>query len=210
MVAVFICGLGPALLTMDVWIDDRHWPFFLMQVHGDLASLFSLSSVPLSSVGSVLCGCSGCEWVLPESVTGMLATSGPGYIKPYWCASKMLPKLADDANAAKAVGGDRCYLSSPAPSSQIVPSNKAINLIDQHISFIATFMLQLEGTIYCLSKKKHLSEGKMVSTDAAQDYVFGFETWPWISSVYFALHALSVHLPQFWRGDEFGSLNVLN
>lgn len=129
-------------------------PFFLLQVHGDLASLFSPSSVPLSSVGSVLCGCSGCEWVLPQSVTGMLATSGPGYIKPYWCASKMLPKLADDANAAKAVGGDRCYLSSPAPSSQIVPSNKAINLIDQHISFIATFILQLGGTIYCLKKKK--------------------------------------------------------
>ena len=99
----------------------------------------------------------------------------------------MLPKLADDANAAKAVGGDRCYLSSPAPSSQIVPSNKAINLIDQHIGFIATFMLQLEGTIYCLSKKnkktKRLIEGKMVSTDAAQDYVFRFETWPWVSSV---------------------------
>lgn len=29
MVAVFICGLGPTLLTMDVWIDDRHWPFLL-------------------------------------------------------------------------------------------------------------------------------------------------------------------------------------
>lgn len=56
----------------------------------------------------------------------------------------MLPKLADDAEAAKAVGGDRCYLSSPAACSQIVPSNKAINLIDQHISFIATFMLQLQ------------------------------------------------------------------
>lgn len=82
-VAVFIFGLGPTLLTMDVWIDDRHWPFFLMQVHGDLASLFSPRSVPLSSVGSVLCGCSGCEQALPESVTGMLATSGPGYIKPY-------------------------------------------------------------------------------------------------------------------------------
>lgn len=145
--AVFISGLGPILPTMDVWLDDRHWAFFLIQVHGDLASLFSLSSVPLSSVGSVLCGCSGCEWVLPESVTGMLATSGPGYIKPYWCASKMLPKLADDANAAKAVGGDRCYLSSPAPSSQIVPSNKAINLIDQQINFIATFILQLRWTI---------------------------------------------------------------
>lgn len=56
----------------------------------------------------------------------------------------MLPKLADDADAAKAVGGDRCYLSSPAACSQIVPSNKAINLIDQHISFIARFMLQLQ------------------------------------------------------------------
>lgn len=143
MVALFICGLGPTLLTMGVWIDDRHWPFFLLQVHGDLASLFSLSSVPLSFVGSVLCGCSGCERVLPESVTGMLATSSPGYIKPYWCASKMLPKLADDADAAKTVGGDRCYLSSPAPSSQIVPCNKAINLMDQHINFIATFTLQL-------------------------------------------------------------------
>lgn len=145
MVALFISGLGFTLLTMDVWIDDRHWPFSPMQVQGDLASLFSSSSVPLSSVGSVLCGCSGCEWALPESVTGMLATSGPGYIKPYWCASKMLPKLADDANSAKAVGGDRCYLSSPAPSSQIVASNKAINLIDQHINFTATFMLQLGG-----------------------------------------------------------------
>lgn len=59
----------------------------------------------------------------------------------------MLPKLADDADAARAVGGDRCYLSSPAASSQIVPSNKAINLIDQHISFIATFMLQLEDRV---------------------------------------------------------------
>lgn len=59
----------------------------------------------------------------------------------------MLPTLADDAAAAKAVGGDRCYLSSPAASSQIVPSNKAINLIDQHISFIATFMQQLEDRV---------------------------------------------------------------
>lgn len=143
MVAVSIFGLGPTLLTMDMWIDDRHWPFFLMQVRRDLASLFSLSSVPLSFVGLLLCGCSSSEWVLPESVTGMLATSSPGYIKPYWCASKMLPKLADDADAAKAVGGDRCYLSSAAPPSQIVPSNKAINLIDQHINFIATFLLQL-------------------------------------------------------------------
>lgn len=83
MVAVFISGLGPTLLAMDVWIDDRHWPFFLMQVRGDLASLFSLSSVSLSSVGSALRGCSGCERALPESVTGMLAASGPGYIKPY-------------------------------------------------------------------------------------------------------------------------------
>lgn len=61
MVAVFISGLGPTLLTMDVWIDDRHWPLFLMQVQGDLASLFSLSSVPRSSVGSVLYRCSDCE-----------------------------------------------------------------------------------------------------------------------------------------------------
>lgn len=83
IVAVFISGLGSTLLTMDVWRDDRHWPFFPMQVQGDLASLFSPSSVLLSSVGSVLCGCSGCERVLPECVTGMLATSGPGYIKPY-------------------------------------------------------------------------------------------------------------------------------
>lgn len=135
MMAVF-AGLGSTLGCVDRWQ-------ILVLVHGDLASLFSLSSVPLSSVGSLLCGCSGCEQASPKSVTGMLATSGPGYIKPYWCASKMLPKLADDANAAKAVGGDRCYLSSPAPSSQIVPTNKAINLIDQHISFTATFMLQL-------------------------------------------------------------------
>lgn len=82
VMAVFT-GLGPTLLTVDVWIDDRYWCFFPMLVHGDLASLFSLSSVPLSSVGSVLCGCSGCEQALPESVTGMLATSSPGYIKPY-------------------------------------------------------------------------------------------------------------------------------
>lgn len=59
----------------------------------------------------------------------------------------MLPKLADDAAAAKAVGGDRCYLSAPAASSQIGPSNKAINLIDQHISFIATFTLQLQERV---------------------------------------------------------------
>lgn len=117
------------------------------RVRGDLASLFSHSSVPLSFVGSALCGCSGCERALPESVTGMQATSSPGYIKPYWCDSKTLPKLADDADAAKAVGGDRCYLSSPAASSQTVPSNKAINLIDQHINFIATFMLQLEDGV---------------------------------------------------------------
>lgn len=173
-------------------------PFFLLQVHGDLASLFSPSSVPLSSVGSVLCGCSGCEWVLPQSVTGMLATSGPGYIKPYWCASKMLPKLADDANAAKAVGGDRCYLSSPAPSSQIVPSNKAINLIDQHISFIATFILQLGRTIYCLKKKKNSNQGSLVSADASQDYGVGWmEAEPCFFSVWSALHALSAYLPGF-------------
>lgn len=193
MVAVFISGLGSTLLTMDVWIDDRHWPFFSMQVQGDLASLFSPSSVPLSSVGSVLCGYSGCERALPESVTGMLATSGPGYIKPYWCASKMLPKLADDANAAKAVGGDRCYLSSPAPSSQIVPSNKAINLIDQHINFTATFMLQLGETIYCL-KKKNLNEGSLVSTDASKDWGLEFETWL-LLSVWLILHIFfCVHL----------------
>lgn len=154
MAAVFVFGLGPALLTVAVWRDDRHWLFFPVQVHGDLASLFSHSSVPLSFVGSVLCGCSGCKRVLPESVTGMLATSSPGYIKPYWCASKMLPKLADDADVAKAVGGDRCYLSSPAACSQIVPSNKAINLIDQHISFIATFMLQLQEVCWGLPVKK--------------------------------------------------------
>lgn len=34
----------------------------------------------------------------------------------------MLPKLADDTAAAKAVGGDRCYLSSRAPRRQIAPS----------------------------------------------------------------------------------------
>lgn len=132
-----------------------------MQVHGDLASLFSPSSVPLSSVGSVLCGCSGCERALPESVTGMLATSGPGYIKPYWCASKMLPQLADDANAAKAVGGDRCYLSSPAPSSQIVPSNKAINLIDQRINFNRNIHAAIRRTIYCFQKKKKKKRGSI-------------------------------------------------
>lgn len=66
----------------------------------------------------------------------------------------MLPKLADDADAAKAVGGDRCYLSSPAACSQIVPSNKAINLIDQHISFIATFMLQLQEGVLRFTCKK--------------------------------------------------------
>lgn len=60
----------------------------------------------------------------------------------------MLPKLADDADAAKAVGGDRCYLSLPAAFSQIVASNKAINLIDQHIRFIATFILQLEERVF--------------------------------------------------------------
>lgn len=83
MAAVFVFGLGRALLTAAVWRDDRHWLFFPVQVHGDLASLFSHSSVPLSFVGSVLCGCSGCKRALPESVTGMLATSSPGYIKPY-------------------------------------------------------------------------------------------------------------------------------
>lgn len=66
----------------------------------------------------------------------------------------MLPKLADDTDAAKAVGGDRCYLSSPAPSRQIVPGNKAINLIDQHINFIATFMLQLERDLLFRLKEK--------------------------------------------------------
>lgn len=70
----------------------------------------------------------------------------------------MLPKLADDADAAKAVGGDRCYLSSPAACSQIVPSNKAINLIDQHISFIATFMLQLEDGVLTFTCKKRWKE----------------------------------------------------
>lgn len=60
MVAVFISGLGPIHSNYGR-VDDRRWPFFLLQVHGDLASLFSPSSVPLSSVGSVLCGCSGCE-----------------------------------------------------------------------------------------------------------------------------------------------------
>ena len=171
---------------MDVWIDDRHWAFFLMQVHGDLASLFSLSSVPLSSVGSVLCGCSGCERVLPESVTGILASSGPGYIKPYWCASKMLPQLADDASAAKAVGGDRCYLSSPAPSSQIVPCNKAINSIDQHINFTATFMLQLgEGfTVYSVNTVR----AAWLKLTPHRTKVL-----PWFFSVWFALPVVSMY-----------------
>ncbi len=57
----------------------------------------------------------------------------------------MLPKLADDTNAAKAVGGDRCYLSSPAPSSQIVPNNKAINLIDWQISFYGNMHAAFRG-----------------------------------------------------------------
>lgn len=200
MVALFICGLGPTLLTMGVWIDDRHWPFFLMQVHGDLASLFSPSSVPLSFVGSVLCGCSGCERVLPESVTGMLATSSPGYIKPYWCASKMLPKLADDADAAKTVGGDRCYLSSPAPSSQIVPCNKAINLIDQHINFIATFTLQLGG-IYCL-KTKTPNEGGLGRTDASQGDVLRWKPSPCSSLCGLTF---SAHLQQF---NHAGQMNL--
>lgn len=82
-VAVFVLGLGPALLTAAVWRDDRHRLFSPPWVRGDLASLFSHSSVQLSFVGSLLCGCSGCERALPESVTGMLATSSPGYIKPY-------------------------------------------------------------------------------------------------------------------------------
>lgn len=60
-----------------------HGLFFPVQVRGDLASLFSHSSLPLSFVGSLLCGCWGCARALPESVTGMLATSSPGYIKPY-------------------------------------------------------------------------------------------------------------------------------
>ncbi|MEQ2287979.1 hypothetical protein AMECASPLE_018306 [Ameca splendens] len=49
VVVVFIPGLGPRLLTTDLWIDDRHGPFFPMLVHGDLASLFSplLSSAQL-------------------------------------------------------------------------------------------------------------------------------------------------------------------
>lgn len=134
IVAVFISGLGPTLLTMVVWVDDRHWPLFLLQVRGDLPSWFRLQSVLLSCVGSALCGCSGCEQALLESVTGILAASGSGYIKPYWCASKMLPKLTDDASAAKAVGGDRCYLYSLAPSCHIVPTNKAIISISMSLS----------------------------------------------------------------------------
>lgn len=76
----------------------------------------------------------------------------------------MLPKLADDTAAAKAVGGDRCYLSSRAPRHQIAPPpplvapsftrNKAVNLIDQHISFIATFMQQLERDLPSWMEKK--------------------------------------------------------
>lgn len=97
----------------------------------------------------------------------------------------MLPQLADDANAAKAVGGDRCYLSSPAPSSQIVPSNKAINLIDQHISFTATFMLQLGERFTVLKKTKKQNEGSLVSTYTIQDYGLGFETMPWLFSMWF-------------------------
>lgn len=62
----------------------------------------------------------------------------------------MLPKLADDAVVAKAVGGDRCYLSSPTPSSQIVPSNKAINLIDRHQ--IHSNHAAIRGMIDCLRK----------------------------------------------------------
>jgi len=143
-------------------------PFFPVQVHGDLASLFSPRSVPPSSVGSVTVDAQGCEQALPESVTGMLATSSPDYIKPYWCASKMLPKLADDANAAKAVGGDRCYLSSPAPSSQIGPTNKAINLIDQHISLTTTLMLQF-GALFMIKTKPSL-----VSADASLDRRLSF------------------------------------
>lgn len=175
-------------------------PPSLLQVRGDLASLFSLRSVPLSSVGSVLCGCSVCERALPESVTGMLATSVSGYIKPYWCASKMLPQLADDTNAAKAVGEDRCYLSSLAPSSQIVPCNKAINLIDKHINFTATFMLQL-GEQFMV--KKALNRGSCVSNDASQDEGFWFQIEPWSFPGWLALWA--IFLPEYhpWFLDGF-------
>lgn len=75
----------------------------------------------------------------------------------------MLPKLADDANAAKAVGGDRCYLSSPDASSQIVPSNKAIHLIDECINFTATLMLQLRKYLLCFKKERKRR------SDASQD-----------------------------------------
>lgn len=175
-----------------------------MQVHGDLASLFSPSSVPLSSVGSVLCGCSGCEQALPESVTGMLATSGPGYIKPYWCTSKMLPKLADDANAAKAVGGDRCYLSSPNPSSQIVPSNKAINLIDQRINFTATLMLQLGERFTVLQKKNSISAVWLALNP--HDYGLGFKTWPWFFCVV-CFASFCVHLSYLFLRSSLSQKN---
>lgn len=112
----------------------------------------------------------------------------------------MLPKLADDADAAKAVGGDRCYLSSPAPSSQIVPSNKAINLIDQHINFIATFMLQLRGDLL-FKKKKNLNEGSLVSTDASQDDVLGLKPGLFIS-VWFDVHSLSANLLWFKHAGQ--------
>lgn len=221
MVVVFIPGLGPTLLTTDLWIDDRYCPPPPLLHAGPWRP--GLPDQPPAQFCSVLLACcSVCAQavsrVLPESVTGMLATSGPGYIKPYWCASKTLPKLADDANAAKAVGGDRCYLSSPAPCSQIVPANKPINLIDQHISFTATFTLQL-GKRFIINIK--LNDGSQVSSGVSlvEPEVLIFNSYPFSPLFFcgsfsynklFSYYSRWSLFPQELMSDYLHKINYLN
>ena len=124
----------------------------------------------------------------------------------------MLPQLADDTNAAKAVGGDRCYLSSPALCSQIVPSNKAINLIDQHINFTATFMLQLGERFIVLEKTS--TRAAWLEMRLHRSEIRGLKSSPGSSlcallSVSHADFSLFVSPPptvQICRSDEFGAL----
>lgn len=61
------------------------------------------------------------RWILCQIGLSMTAMLVLGTSEPHWCFSCPVPKPADDADCAKAVGGDRCYLSRLFFSSRLHP-----------------------------------------------------------------------------------------